>query len=47
MTKSTLFETSGHLDFYADDPATAVGLAYVEGIVDEQTRGKLALDPWR
>jgi acetyltransferase len=23
-----------YLDFYADDPATAVGLAYVEGIVD-------------
>lgn len=23
-----------YLDFYADDPATAVGLAYVEGVVD-------------
>jgi acetyltransferase len=23
-----------YLDFYADDPATAVGLAYIEGIVD-------------
>src|SRR5205085_3215929 len=23
-----------YLDFYADDPATAVGVAYVEGIVD-------------
>ena len=23
-----------YLDFYADDPATSVGLAYVEGITD-------------
>ncbi len=26
-----------YLDFYADDPATAVGLAYVEGIADGRT----------
>ena len=29
-----------YLDFYADDPATAVGLAYVEGIAD----GRALLD---
>jgi acetyltransferase len=38
------------LDFYADDPATGVGLAYIEGVADgraffEQVRGVAARQP--